>query len=109
MNASDTIISKTILLGDEVAGYILCFKRDGKQLVGYWIGQDFWGKGIASRAVPELIAEIKMRPLHAHVAKHNLGSIRVLEKCGFTVTGESTVTPIPGGEEVEEFLYTLAE
>jgi RimJ/RimL family protein N-acetyltransferase len=28
------------------------------------------------------------RPLHAAVAKHNVGSIRVLEKCGFAVVGE---------------------
>jgi RimJ/RimL family protein N-acetyltransferase len=34
----------------------------------------------------------KERPLHAHVAKHNPASRRVLEKCGFTVVREGRGT-----------------
>ena len=105
----DTVIKKTILSGDEVVGYITCFEKSGKRLVGYWIGQEFWGKGIASRALPKFIAGVNARPLHAYVAKHNVRSIRVLEKCGFIVTGEGTVTSNTGGEAVEEFIFTLSE
>jgi hypothetical protein len=36
-----------------------------------------------------VLDEIKERPLFAHVAKSNVGSVRVLEKCGFTVAREN--------------------
>jgi RimJ/RimL family protein N-acetyltransferase len=40
------------------------------------------------------------------VAKHNVGSIRVLEKCGFTIAREERVTD--GGEEIGELVMTLS-
>jgi RimJ/RimL family protein N-acetyltransferase len=40
------------------------------------------------------------------VARHNIGSRRVLEKCGFKVIGEDTYTN-PAGVEVEEFILKL--
>jgi RimJ/RimL family protein N-acetyltransferase len=51
---------------------------------------------------------VKTRPLYAHVAKHNVGSRRVLEKCGFKVIGEDSYTN-PGGVKVEEFVLKLDE
>jgi RimJ/RimL family protein N-acetyltransferase len=51
--------------------------------VGYWIGRQFWRRGIASAAVAELLGQVKIRPLYAHVANHNICSKRILEKCGF--------------------------
>jgi len=64
------------------------------------------GKGIATKALAEYVGVVKTRPLFAHVAKHNVGSQRVLEKCGFTVIGEDTYVNI-GKEEVEEFVLKL--
>jgi RimJ/RimL family protein N-acetyltransferase len=49
---------------------------------------------------------VKTRPLMAHVARHNIGSRRVLEKCGFTVIGEDKYTN-PAGVEVAEFVLKL--
>jgi len=43
--------------------------------------------------------------LQAHVAKTNLASIRVLEKCGFVVVGEDKLALKPGGEEIEGWIY----
>lgn len=80
---------RTVLIGDEVAGYVAAFPQDGKLLVGYWIGREFWGRGIATRALAELVREVKNRPLHALVAVHNAASIRVLEKVGFRRSGDS--------------------
>ena len=71
-----------------VAGHIGTFEQSGRRLVGYWIGRDFWNRGIATAALTALLDREPRRPLHAYVAKTNLGSIRVLEKCGFTVAGE---------------------
>ena len=62
---------------------------DGVREVGYWLGRAHWGRGIASRAVGELVARLRADgpphagPLHAIVAHGNDASMRVLEKAGF--------------------------
>jgi RimJ/RimL family protein N-acetyltransferase len=104
---NDEGTKKTVLFEGEVAGNILVFDRDGKRLVGYWIGREFWGKGLATRALAELLTEETVRPLYAYVATSNLGSIRVLEKCGFTLVGHETEFDERLGEEIEEALFVL--
>jgi RimJ/RimL family protein N-acetyltransferase len=84
--------TRTILLDGSVAGYICSFDITGEREVGYWIGREHWGKGVATRALQIFLDEQRNRPLYAHVAKHNVGSIRVLEKCGFEVVGEDKTT-----------------
>ena len=86
--ADDQLTAKTVLFEDRVAGNVVSFDQDGKRLVGYWIGREFWGQGLATRALAELLAELPQRPLHAYVATTNAGSIRVLEKCGFVLAEE---------------------
>ena len=85
--ADDTVVTKTVVAGGCVAGNVLSWDAGGRRLVGYWIDRRFWGQGIATRALSQLLSLIEERPLHAHVAAHNAGSIRVLEKCGFRRTG----------------------
>jgi len=102
----NTVVTRTILFRDQVAGNIVCFEQSGMRLVGYWLGAHFWGKGIATRALSEFLRQVTVRPLHAHVARSNPGSIRVLEKCGFTLSEEDR-GPIDEGEPVEEFLFVL--
>lgn len=83
---------KVIEVDGVVVGNILAWTADGRREVGYWIAKEDWGKGIASRAVAELVAKLETtRPLHADVAQHNAGSVRVLEKCGFVRVGEPVV------------------
>ncbi len=86
----DELVVKTIVSEGEVAGNVLSFERAGKQLVGYWLGREYWGRGLATRALAELVEELAVRPLYAEVATTNIGSIRVLEKCGFTVVDRTT-------------------
>ncbi|MEP7136713.1 MAG: GNAT family N-acetyltransferase [Chloroflexota bacterium] len=76
-------IARTIIYKEKIAGHILCWKEKYEQRVGYWIGREFWKRGIASAALMELLREVKIRPLYAQVANHNVASKRVLEKCGF--------------------------
>src|SRR5690349_9981108 len=83
IRADHTLVTRTVVADGRVAGNIGSWPQDGQQLLGYWIGRDWWGRGVATRAVALLVAELPVRPLHAHVAAHNVGSIRVLEKCGF--------------------------
>jgi len=97
---------KTILRDGQVAGYILSWEMEGEREVGYWIGKEFWGKGIMTQALAEYVSIVKTRPLMAHVARHNIGSRRVLEKCGFKVIGDDRYTN-PAGVEVEEFVLRL--
>lgn len=86
--ADESNILKTILEGDRVTGNIVSWEHDGRREVGYWLGREFWGKGIATRALSLFLEQVTARPLYAHVIKHNRASIRVLQKCGFTLIGE---------------------
>ena len=106
--AEASVTTRTILRGGEVAGNVVSFDHDGQRQVGYWIGRRHWGKGVATRALSDFLAQVPTRPLYAHVAKLNVASIRVLEKCGFTVCGEDKAASSTGGEEVEELIFSLA-
>lgn len=85
--ADASVIAKAIVVDDVLAGSISCYKLDGRNLVGYGIGREFWGQGIATRALKLFLVQVPVRPLHAHVAVTNAASLRVLQKCGFTVIG----------------------
>ena len=104
--ADEKVIIRTILFDSQVAGSVVSWEVEGEREVGYWLGKEFWGKGIATQALTQYIGLVKTRPLYAHVARHNVGSRRVLEKCGFKLIGEDTYTN-PAGAEVEEFILKL--
>lgn len=106
--ANDAVTNRTIVADGQVAGNIGCWEQDGRRLVGYWLGREFWGRGLATQALAELLDEVKARPLHAWVASSNVGSIRVLEKCGFVAVGSRTEHDERLGEPVEELLFELA-
>lgn len=105
--ADETLVTKTILFDGAVAGHVACFERDGKREVGYWIGREHWGRGIATRALSEFLGHAQERPVFAHVAKHNLGSLRVLEKCGFQCVGEDKEFSSVDGQVVEGIILKL--
>ena len=97
--------TRTILHDGEVAGNIGSWPQDGVRHVGYWIGREHWGKGVATRALAAFLQLVTERPLHAHVAKHNVASARVLEKCGFRREREASVEAAAHG--VVELLFVL--
>jgi len=104
--ADDSNILMTILLDDQVIGNIVSWDASGERELGYWLGKEYWGKGIATSALREFLEIVKIRPLYAHVAKHNIGSRRVLEKCGFMQIGEDKLTD-PNGQEIEGLILKL--
>ena len=104
--ANPANIYKAILFGDQLAGSIVSWEQDGEWEVGYWLGKEFWGKGIATQALAEYLKITTTRPLIAHVARHNIGSKRVLEKNGFKVIRDDGYTN-PAGVWVDEFLLRL--
>jgi RimJ/RimL family protein N-acetyltransferase len=97
-------IVQTIVVEESVAGNVCCWQDSGDHLVGYWIGRDYWGKGIATAALAQFLERVATRPLVARVAKHNVASIRVLEKCGFTPVAEDELTQTDGTRVVESVL-----
>jgi RimJ/RimL family protein N-acetyltransferase len=103
----ETVITQTILFDGHVAGNVVSWQQSAKREVGYWIGKEYWGKGIATKALSEFLNHVTARPLYAHVAKHNIASIRVLEKCGFTICGEDKSFSNARGVEVEGFILIL--
>lgn len=103
----ETVMKMTVLLGDRVAGNIVSWNQSGRRKIGYWIGKEFWGRGVATRALSQFLRFETARPLHAHVAKRNAASVRVLQKCGFAISGEARVPADEMGEEIEELLLTL--
>ena len=91
----ETVRTRTVLADGDVAGNVVSFVQGPEREVGYWIGRAFWGRGVASRALAAFLGIETRRPLTAHVAKHNVASRRVLEKCGFSVCGEAVVAGAP--------------
>ncbi|HEX8228023.1 MAG TPA: GNAT family N-acetyltransferase [Chloroflexia bacterium] len=100
--ADDSIVKRTILYHGQVAGSVVRFDQDGKPEIGYWIGREYWGKGIATRALSAFLEVVTERPLYAAAARDNLASIRVLEKCGFVIIGYGRWFSNARGGEIEE-------
>jgi|SRR5262245_7797102 len=94
---------QTIVWNEQVAGNIGSWPQEGRRLIAYWIGREYWGRGIATAALAEFLGQESARPLHAFVISHNVGSIRVLEKCGFVRIGGAPAAP----DGVDEYLYRL--
>lgn len=103
----EKILIKTILYQGDVAGYVLSYEQFGEREVSYWLGKDYWKRGIATAALRQYLVQVRNRPLYARAAKDNIGSIRVLEKCGFSIIGEDKGFSNARGKEVEEFLLKL--
>jgi RimJ/RimL family protein N-acetyltransferase len=103
--ADPSLYKQTIEADGRVAGNVVSFPLGGQQLVGYWLGREFWGRGVATRALAAFLPQLPMRPLHARVAKHNIASRRVLEKCGFVVDGEESAPASPGEAHVDEWIF----
>jgi len=107
--SDETVTNRTVLYDGKVAGYVASYtdQEFGKPEVTYWIGKEYWGKGIATRALSRFLEIVKVRPIYARVAKDNLGSIRVLLKCGFVLAGDGKGFANARGEEIEEHVMKL--
>jgi RimJ/RimL family protein N-acetyltransferase len=103
----DTISARTVLFEGQVAGHVASFERSGQPEVTYWLGREYWGRGLATRALSEFLGQIKARPLYARAARDNVASLRVLEKCGFTIAGYDRDFANARGIEVEEVILRL--
>ena len=96
--------NRTIMAGERIAGYIACYPHEGHLEVTYWLGREFWGKGLATEALKEMLGLIVDRPIFGRAATDNIGSIRVLQKCGFEIVGTDKGFANGRGEETEEYI-----
>ena len=107
IRADQTTIVRTVVVDGEVAGNLGSWTDEGQQLLGYWIGREHWGRGVATQALARFLDDVPTRPLYAQVAAHNVGSIRVLEKCGFQrYHVQAAPSPVPDGG-IEELSFVL--
>jgi RimJ/RimL family protein N-acetyltransferase len=107
IRARDDVLNRTILVDGDVVGSVAVYGEPDEREVTYWIDRAYWGKGIATAALRDLLAEAPERPVHARVAADNAGSRRVLEKCGFRVSGHDRGFANARGEEIDELVLTL--
>jgi RimJ/RimL family protein N-acetyltransferase len=107
LRADDTLVVRTIVADGVVAGNLGSWPDNGQQLLGYWIGREWWGRGVATQALALFVDEVPVRPLYAHVAVHNVGSIRVLEKCGFRRDRPQEAEVPPPEDGIEERIFVL--
>ena len=107
IRADDSVLLRTIVADGSVAGNIGCWEQDGQRLLGYWVGREFWGRGVATKALVQFLDEVPDRPVLAHVATSNTGSVRVLEKAGFRRDPEREATEPPAEDGVAEFVFVF--
>ena len=105
-NPDNTVYA--IVWNGELVGSAGTFWREGDRELTYWIERQWWGRGIATSAVAEVIAAEPARPLFARVAADNAASVRVLEKTGFVRIGEDTGYAATRGREIEELIFRLS-
>lgn len=102
-----TINMQTILVDGTIAGSIARFVLFGDTEITYWIDKKYWGKGIASTALQQLLSTEPTRPIFGRTAFDNIGSQKVLEKCGFIKTGTDKGFANARQQEIQEFVYKL--
>ena len=100
-------VNRTIIADGAVAGYIAVFGRGAKREVTYWLGSEFWRRGIATRALAKLLEIVAERPLYARAAADNTASLRVLEKCGFRHVQQERGFANARGAEIAESVLRL--
>jgi RimJ/RimL family protein N-acetyltransferase len=102
-----TVNNQTIFLDNTIVGSIAKFVMEGETEITYWIDRKFWGLGIVTKALKELLTMETTRPIVGRVAFDNFSSQKVLEKCGFVKIGVDKGFANARGTEIEEYTYEL--
>jgi RimJ/RimL family protein N-acetyltransferase len=80
---------------------------------GFWIGIDFWGEGLATEAVRLALdfgfKELQLHRVNAWTAEENMGSRRVMEKCGFKSEGVMRDAYFVNGRRYNRLGYGILE
>ncbi|GGS73025.1 GNAT family N-acetyltransferase [Streptomyces violaceus] len=104
---SSSAVVRTVLADGDVVGSASVYGEPGEREVTYWIDRAYWGKGIATDALRALVTEVDERPLYARAASDNVGSLRVLEKCGFRTVASARGYARARDAEIDETVLLL--
>ncbi|MFY9555490.1 MAG: GNAT family N-acetyltransferase [Blastocatellia bacterium] len=103
-----------IIDGAAVGGVGLLLKGDvfrRSAEIGYWLGEEFWGRGIVSEAVRAVtdyaFATFDLCRVYAGVFEWNTASMRVLEKSGYVFECRMKKSVTKDGETVDELIYAV--
>ncbi|MFI2614360.1 GNAT family N-acetyltransferase [Streptomyces sp. NPDC018584] len=107
MRTSPGTVVRTVLADGDVVGNAGVYGEPDERHITYWIDRAYWGRGLATAALRELLALIPERPLHARAAADNAGSRRVLAKCGFRETARERGFAAARGAEIDEVVLVL--
>jgi RimJ/RimL family protein N-acetyltransferase len=107
------VTSWAIVVEGEVAGGIgLMLQTDVERVsaeIGYWLGEQHWGKGNATEAVTAVTREsfrrFELSRIFALPFADNRGSIRVLEKAGYSHEGTMPRSTIKDGVIRDQLMY----
>ena len=99
-------------IGGEVAGSIWFNEIDYKNKkgeIGYWLAKKYWGNGIMTQAVRQLVktgfSDLKLDRVYACVFTNNSASSKVLKKSGFELEGKLRKCLINDNKFRDSFLY----
>lgn len=79
--------------------------------LGYWLGEPYWGRGIISAAIPQMInygfANFNITRIFARPFGSNVASQKVLKKCGFTLEATFKETLFKNGNFEDELIFAI--
>lgn len=104
-----SVVVRAIVVDGVVVGSIMLWRDpelDGPE-VSYWLGRAFWGRGLATGALLRFLDVVSERPLYGRAVSTNVGSLRVLEKCGFRRVRVDRGVPATSGNLVDEVILRL--
>jgi len=109
LRADPQVLLRTIVTADgAVAGQLLSFPREGVREIGYWLGREFWGRGLAGAALAEFLPLVVERPVYGVVNEANPASRRVLERNGFVLAERREGEPLfEGGPPLTLLVFRL--
>jgi len=106
-------VTRAIEVNGQLAGCIGAlpgeFEYAKSAEVGYWLAQEFWGQGLAAKALEKLVKYMQLKTdvvrLHAVVFAGNVQSSKVLEKSGFEQEGLLKKAIYKHGQFYDALLY----
>jgi len=107
VRTSPDVTMRAVIRGGRLVGSIASFVMDGDTEVTYWIDRSVWGQGVASQALVLFLDTVTVRPLYARAASDNVGSLRLLQRAGFTIIGTEISYANARSTEIEETILRL--
>ena len=113
-NENETF-SFAVTADNKVIGSIGVFRQENIHKrtaeLGYYIAQEYWGKGIMTEAVKQICEYVfdssDIIRIYAEPFAHNSASCRVLEKAGYQYEGTLRSNAVKNGKVIDMIMYSL--